>query len=70
MSLGGLIFAGVFFKNFLPLGTPGKLLSAGMMPLNSIAVGLEVTGAFLLTWTEFLDQSLIVERRQPRGRRR
>jgi hypothetical protein len=32
------------------------------MPLNSIAVGLEVTGGFLLTWTEFLDQALIVRR--------
>jgi hypothetical protein len=30
------------------------------MPINSIAVGLEVTGAFLLIWTEFLDQALIV----------
>jgi multicomponent Na+:H+ antiporter subunit B len=60
IGLGGLIFAGVYFKNYLPLGTSGKLLSAGMMPLNSIAVGLEVTGAFLLTWTEFLDQSLLV----------
>jgi multisubunit Na+/H+ antiporter MnhB subunit len=62
IGLGGLIFAGVFLKNFLPLGTPDKLLSAGMMPLNSVAVGLEVTGAFLLTWTEFLDQALIVRR--------
>jgi multicomponent Na+:H+ antiporter subunit B len=62
IGLGGLIFAGVYFKNFLPLGTPGALLSGGMMPLNSIAVGLEVTGAFLLTWTEFLDQALIVPR--------
>ena len=61
---GGLIFASVFLKNFLPLGTPGKLLSAGMMPLNSLAVGLEVTGAFLLVWTEFLDQSLIVSREE------
>jgi multicomponent Na+:H+ antiporter subunit B len=61
IGLGGLIFAGVYFKNYLPLGEPGKLLSAGMMPLNSIAVGLEVTGAFLLIWTEFLDQSLLVE---------
>jgi multicomponent Na+:H+ antiporter subunit B len=60
MGLGGLVFASVFFKNFLPLGTPGELLSAGTMPLNSIAVGLEVTGAFLLVWTEFLDQALIV----------
>jgi hypothetical protein len=32
-----------------------------MMPLNSIAVGLEVSGAFLLVWTEFLDQSLLVQ---------
>jgi multicomponent Na+:H+ antiporter subunit B len=61
IGLGGLIFAGVYFKNYLPIGTQGKLLSSGMMPLNSIAVGLEVTGAFLLTWTEFLDQALVVE---------
>lgn len=59
VGLGGLIFAGIYFKNFLPLGSQGHLLSGGMMPLNSIAVGLEVTGAFLLTWTEFLDQTMI-----------
>ena len=62
IGLGGLIFASVYLQNFLPLGTPGKLLSAGTMPLNSLAVGIEVTGAFLLSWTEFLDQALIVER--------
>ena len=50
IGLGGLIFASVYLENFLPLGT-SHLLSARMMPLNSIAVGLEVTGAFLLTWT-------------------
>jgi multicomponent Na+:H+ antiporter subunit B len=59
IGLGGLIFTGVYLKNFLPLGAVGHLLSAGMMPLNSVAVGLEVTGAFLMTWTEFLDQTLI-----------
>ena len=59
VGLGGLIFAGTYLKNFLPLGSPGHLLSSGMMPLNSIAVGLEVAGAFLLTWTEFLDQTMI-----------
>ncbi len=52
----------MYLENFLPLGTSGHLLSAGMMPLNSIAVGVEVTGAFLLTWTEFLDQDLLIER--------
>lgn len=59
IGVAGLILAGVFLKNFLPLGTSGELLSAGMIPINSIAVGLEVTGAFLLVWTEFLDQALI-----------
>jgi multicomponent Na+:H+ antiporter subunit B len=63
IGLGGLVFASSALQNFLPLGTPGQLLSAGTMPLSSIAVGIEVTGAFLLTWTEFLDQALIVERR-------
>jgi multicomponent Na+:H+ antiporter subunit B len=59
VGLGGLIFAGVYLKDFLPLGSQGKLLSSGIMPLNSIAVGLEVTGAFLMTWSEFLDQTMI-----------
>jgi multicomponent Na+:H+ antiporter subunit B len=58
IGLGGLIFAGAYLKNFLPLGTPGHLLSGGTIPLNSVAVGLEVTGAFLMTWTEFLDQAM------------
>jgi multicomponent Na+:H+ antiporter subunit B len=61
VGLGGLIFVGVFFKNFLPLGTPGHLLSAGQMPLASIAVGLEVSGAFLIGWTEFLDQAMVIQ---------
>jgi multicomponent Na+:H+ antiporter subunit B len=57
------MFAGVFFKNFLDLGTTGQLLSAGTIPLSSMAVGLEVTGAFVLLWSEFLDQALIVRPR-------
>jgi multicomponent Na+:H+ antiporter subunit B len=61
VGLGGLVFASVFFKNFLPFGTPGHLLSAGQMPLASIAVGLEVSGAFLVAWTEFFDQALLVK---------
>lgn len=60
VGLGGLIFAGIFFKNYLPLGTPGHILSAGIQPLASIAVGLEVSGAFVLGWTEFLDQAMLI----------
>jgi multicomponent Na+:H+ antiporter subunit B len=64
VGLGGLIFAGTFLMNPLPLGQSGHILSSGMMPINSIAVGLEVSGAFLVTWTEFLDQTMIS---QPSG---
>lgn len=63
-GLGGLVFASTYFRNFLPAGNPGQLLSAGFIPLNSIAVGLEVTGAFLIVWTVFLDQALLVRRTQ------
>jgi multicomponent Na+:H+ antiporter subunit B len=62
VGLGGLIFAGIFFKNFLPFGIPGHLLSAGQMPIASVAVGLEVTGAFLVVWSEFLDQAIVIKR--------
>ena len=68
LGLGGLVFASIYFKNFLPAGNPGQLLSAGFMPLNSIAVGLEVMGAFLIIWTAFLDQALLIRRRTQEAR--
>jgi multicomponent Na+:H+ antiporter subunit B len=61
VGLGGLVFVGVFFKNFLPQGIPGHLLSAGQIDVASVAVGLEVSGAFLVAWSEFFDQALIVK---------
>jgi multicomponent Na+:H+ antiporter subunit B len=63
IGLGGLLAGSLFFHNFLGLGSPGQLLSAGTMPISNASVGLEVGGAFLLLWTEFLDQALVVRRR-------
>jgi multicomponent Na+:H+ antiporter subunit B len=60
VGIGGMVFASAFFRNFIALGTSGELLSAGTMPLSNLAVGLEVCGAFVLLWTEFLDQALLV----------
>jgi multicomponent Na+:H+ antiporter subunit B len=60
LGIGGLIFADVFLQNFLDLGKPGSLNSAGTIPLVSISIGIEVAGAFLLIWTEFLDQAVLV----------
>ena len=67
VGLGGLVFAGVFFKNFLPLGSAGHLLSAGQMDVASAAVGLEVSGAFLVAFSEFLDQAIAVQSPPPGG---
>jgi multicomponent Na+:H+ antiporter subunit B len=60
LGIGGLVFARVVFENFLELGKPGSLNSAGTIPLVSISIGIEVAGAFLLVWTEFLDQAVLV----------
>jgi multicomponent Na+:H+ antiporter subunit B len=60
LGLSGLVFVGTFFQNPLPLGTPGHLLSAGQIPVASILVGLEVSGAFLIAWGEFLDQAMLI----------
>jgi multicomponent Na+:H+ antiporter subunit B len=60
IGLGGLVFSGVFLKNFLRLGKPGELLSAGTMPLISISIGVAVAGAFVLLWSEFLDQAIAI----------
>ena len=66
VGVAGLVFVGVFFKNFLPLGIPGHWLSAGQLDGASAAVGLEVSGAFLVAFSEFLDQAIVV-RSEPSG---
>lgn len=63
IGLGGLVAAGSFLENFLPLGTPGELVSSGAIPLLSLSVGLEVAGAFVLLLSEFLEQLLETKRK-------
>jgi len=47
-TIGFFLGLRVFFGNFLPAGKVGELISAGLIPLYNIAVGIEV-GAALLT---------------------
>jgi multisubunit Na+/H+ antiporter MnhB subunit len=48
LSLSGLLFgAHIFFLNWLPKGTAGELISAGMLPLYNIFVGIEVAASIL-----------------------
>jgi len=63
IGVAGLVAAGAFLENFLPLGEPGRLVSGGTIPLLSLAVGVEVSGGFVLLLSEFLDQLLVVKRR-------
>ena len=48
LGLAGLM-AGIhsFFGNFLPKGTVGELLSAGIIPLYNIFIGIEVAAAIV-----------------------
>jgi len=42
VALAGLVIAGTFFLNFIPRGTPLHLLSAGIIPVCNIAIGIKV----------------------------
>jgi multisubunit Na+/H+ antiporter MnhB subunit len=48
LAISGLLFgAKIFFLNWLPKGTLGQLVSAGMLPLYNIFVGIEVAASIL-----------------------
>jgi multicomponent Na+:H+ antiporter subunit B len=70
IGVAGLVFGSAFFENVLPLGHAGNLLSAGTIPLSSVAVGLAVTGGFAFMLSEFLEQTLVVRKDRRRGKRR
>jgi multicomponent Na+:H+ antiporter subunit B len=60
IGIAGMLAGGAFLQNVLPLGEPGNLNSAGMVPLINLSVGLEVAAGFVLILTEFLEQTLLV----------
>jgi multicomponent Na+:H+ antiporter subunit B len=70
LGLSGLVFVGIFFKNALPLGISGRLLSGGQMDVASTLVGIEVSGAFLVAWSELLDQAMLIRSKPQEGQQR
>jgi multicomponent Na+:H+ antiporter subunit B len=54
-----LLLGSAFLHNFGPLGTAGTLASAGSIPFLNLASALEVSAAFVLIFTEFLDELAI-----------
>lgn len=53
-TAGLILSVHIFFKNFLPAGIPGTLLSAGIIPLYNIFVGIEVAAAVLSIFLAFV----------------
>jgi multicomponent Na+:H+ antiporter subunit B len=56
VGIVSLLLGSAFLHNFGPLGTTGTLASAGSIPFLNVASALEVSAAFLLLFTEFLDE--------------
>jgi len=55
ISCGGLLLAApVFFRNYLPHGTPGNLLSSGLLPLYNLVVAVEVAAGLLSIFLAFI----------------
>jgi multicomponent Na+:H+ antiporter subunit B len=59
VAIAGIVAAGALLANFIGLAPRGSLLSGGTIPVLSLATGVEVTGALVLIFTEFLDQTLV-----------
>ena len=62
VAVAGHVFGSSALENFKPLGTTGTLLSGCTIPVLSVGVGVEVTGAVTLILSEFVDQMLIRRR--------
>jgi multicomponent Na+:H+ antiporter subunit B len=62
LGLAGLVAGTAFFDNFLPLGTISDLLSGGTISLSNVVVGLEVSAAVAMVFSELLEQALVVRK--------
>jgi multicomponent Na+:H+ antiporter subunit B len=51
-----LLLGSAFLHNFGPLGTSGTLAAGGSIPFLNVASALEVAAAFVLIFTEFLEE--------------
>jgi multicomponent Na+:H+ antiporter subunit B len=58
-----MLLGSAYLHNFGPFGTPATLASAGSIQFLNVAVALEVSAAFILLFTEFLEE-LVVARAQ------
>lgn len=60
LGLAAIASAGAFLANTIPRGSFGQILSAGTVPLLSIAVGIEVASGIVILLAAFLEQALAI----------
>jgi multisubunit Na+/H+ antiporter MnhB subunit len=53
-AAGFLFGTKIFFNNFLPKGTVGHLVSAGVLPLYNIFVGIEVAASIFIIFLSLI----------------
>lgn len=61
-GVAAMIAGAPFLTNLLPLGETGQLVSAGLIPLLNIAVGIAVSTGFAVLFLEYLEET-----REPEG---
>lgn len=62
----GIATTGAFLANFLPLGSLGGLYGGGTIWLLNLIVGFEVTAGFIVLFTEYLAQGVLIRERSSR----
>jgi multicomponent Na+:H+ antiporter subunit B len=60
VGIVSLLLGSAYLHNFGPLGTSGKLSSGGSIPFLNAASALEVFAAFVLLFTEFVEELMAV----------
>jgi multicomponent Na+:H+ antiporter subunit B len=63
VGIVSMLLGSAYLHNFGPLGTSGTLASSGSIMIVNVATALEVSAAFVLLFTEFLEE-LVVTRVQ------
>jgi len=57
VGVAGLVAAGLFLRNVLPLGTTGALFSGGTIDLLNGLVGIAISGGFAVVTSEFVKET-------------
>lgn len=61
MAILGILFAGIFFANFLPKGIPFHLVSAGIIPICNIAIAIKVGAGLFSIFLAIAAMKYVIE---------